>query len=258
MEGIVEENVNTLEERLVDTFLPFVLWRSIKMRNFMGCPFSKEEASAFTRFFLPPPARLVRVIKLETRDFLSPALHSPTWRRKVRRAMQCDFQENLNRDIEKKHPMLLAARGFFAEFSSFLGTSPSDRDKMVEVLNSYKARELEERQERLLTALVESPQAIESLFPPEKVLDPRLYKRIVIDLGPEELRSGIVALLYEYVLDGKSQTELRITRASKIWAILELDAEELFKGPPDVIGRRLFRVLLTFCMGGIKANWRQN
>lgn len=173
-EGVIEQNVKTMEERLVDTFLRSVLWRSIKMLNFFGCSLGRGEASAFTNFFLPTPTRLVRVIKLEARDFLSPALHFPTWRRKVRRAMQCDFQEELKRDIEKKHPVLLAARGFFAEFSAFLETLPSDRDKMVEVLNSDKVRELEERQERLVTALVESPEVIESLFPPEKVLDPRL------------------------------------------------------------------------------------
>lgn len=250
MEGIVEQKARTTDERLVDTFLPFVLWRPIKMLSFIGYPLTREEASAFIRFLLPPPASVVRVIKLEARDFLSPALHSPTWRRKVRRAMQCDFQEKLKRDIEKKHPMLLAARGFFAEFSAFLETSPSDRDKMVEALNSYKARDLEKRQEQLFTALVESPQAIESLFPPEKVLDPRLYKRIVIDLGREELKAGVVALLAEYLLGGKSEIEVRITRKSKIWAILGLDPDELFKGLPDPVGRRLFRLFLAFSTEG--------
>lgn len=239
----MEEKAKTLEDRLIDTFLPVHFWYLLARLEWIGPSLTKDQVRQLARFFLPPPDRLVRNIRRTWAEFLNPALYSPTWRRCLRKQAIRILQEQRDEGIREKDPVMFAARESFAQFRASLETSDPPNWDCIAALGS--ARDFEEAQWQKLSTLAENPAVLDALFPPRKTLDSHLRKRV---LGVEEYRLAIVELLADFLLEGKSEAEPRLTRKSEIWEILGLDYDD-FHGPkrlPEAIAaRRLFDAILS-------------
>lgn len=243
---MTEKKAKTVEDKLIDAFLPVYFWYLRAGWRGMGLKLTKDQASAIVQFFLPPPDALVRNMRKDLAKFLTPALYSPTWRRRFRKEWIRALQEELDEAIRERDPVMFAARESFSEFRASLEASgPPNWDRMAEL---GSARDFEETMRQRLTTLAENPAMLDTLFPPGKILDHRLHRRVVKGLGLEAYRFGIIELLSEFLLEGRSEVEPRLTRKSEIWLILGLAPDELEGLPRPIAFRKFFDAIFSLFM----------
>lgn len=240
---MMEKKVKTTEDKLVDAFLPVYFWYLIALMKCIGMRLTKDQAGAIVRFFIPPPDVLVRNVHKSLTIFLTPALHSPTWRRRLRREWIRPLKKEMDEAIRDRDPVLFAARESFAQFRASLETL--GQPNWERITESGGAHDFEETIRQKLTSLAENPAMLDSLFPLGKTLDPRLHRRVVKGLGLDAYYYGIIELLSEFLLEGKSEVQPRLTRKSEIWLILGLDPDELKRLPPAIGARKFFDAIFS-------------
>ena len=80
--------------------------------------------------------------------------------------------------------------------------------------------------------MAQKPEEIGGLFPPEKVLDPRVYSQTMKELGTDGYNLQVIGLLMEFALRGESTVRPEITSRSNLWSIIGVDPKMLDNLPP--------------------------
>lgn len=232
----MENWAKTAEDRLIDTYLPLYPWLITQQLKSLGCPLNKEGRSAIARMFVPPSSVVKSDICRNASDFLSPKLHSPTWRRRLRKRSQKAVRSELRQAIRENGPVIQAVRQALAPLAACL--------EAIDWLGlcSTKLSDFEEQQKQRLATLGECPEVIDELFPRQEILDPRLQK----GLEDEDYHVAVIELLSEFCLRGESEIKPLITKKSGIWSIFNLDFGELEKPPRGLAISKSCDAVLSF------------
>lgn len=232
----------TLQDRLIDTFLPVEFWYLLaRLEWILDFRLTNDQVRGLVRFFLPPPDAMVRKMRKGWAKFLSPALYSPTGRRRLRKKVIRLLEKEWDEAIRERDPVMFAAKESFAAFCASLEASgpPPNWDRIAELGN---ARDFEKAQRQKLANLAENPEVLDTLFPRWKVLDHRFQK----GLAQQDYLEAAMKLLYEFCLTGGSEIEPTLTKKSAIWSIFGLDPDELEILPPDQRAKKVFDAVLSF------------
>ena len=101
-----------IERRLVDTVLPLIPWT---LQKVCGPMFNRDQWREIARSLVPPSQSVSDVILEEPAGLISPALLSPSWRRKLRSR----YIRLLRRQLHG-NPLALAVRQYLLEWKAKL------------------------------------------------------------------------------------------------------------------------------------------
>lgn len=207
-----------IEDRVVDTFLPLIPWTTQKL---YGPLFSKGEWHSVILSFVPPPESIASPLRKLT-DFTSPALHSPSARRKVR----AYYKHRIRREERNCHDegkrMRSAAVGWILQWRRDLEGKgyKFEPSRVVKVRDAEKAT-LE------FYARLEETDGFRELFP----------------FSLPSLRHDAVGVALEMAL-GQWRPETQLPRAMRLLGTLGLNLDKLRESlssePPEAALRCLF------------------
>ena len=215
---------NCLLERLVvNTVLPLIPWT---LQKFCGPMFSRDQWREIARSFVPPSQSTTNVILEQIDGPINPAILSPTWRRKLR-----SRQIHLLRRRLHGNTLAVAARRYLLEWKAKLAQENMGYSPTPKPIRKLADIEAERRME--FAEMVQKPEEISKLFPPEKVLDPRVYSQMMKELGTDSYNLQVIGLLMEFALRGKSTVRAEITSRSNLWSVIGVDPKMLDSLPPE-------------------------
>jgi len=201
---------------LVRTFLPVQTWFFEKIFSDV---FTGGEWRAYALSLVPPPDSLANTIEKCWADFDSPALISPSARRRLRRWVQGRLRRSLRND-----PMVGPARQFFCQFRRDL----EEKGLQEELGHTFKWRDI------------------------EADINSRWEQAIKNNDFPEELRHiakeypDAPNFLWELVLYGQSETRPKLHRKSALFNILGINREKLIASNPEEFFTLIFSLILSF------------
>ena len=206
-----------IERRLVNTLLPLTPW---VLQKVCGPMFNWNQWHDIALSFVPPSQSVSDVILKEAAGSISPALLSPTWRRKLRSRYRRFFCRRLRRN-----PLALAARQYLLEWKAKLEKENMGYSPTPTPIRKLADIEAERRME--FEEMAQKPEEIGDLFPPKKVLDPRVYSQMMKELGTDGYNLQVIGLLMEFALRGESTVRPEITSRSNLWPIIGVDPKML-------------------------------
>ncbi len=195
-------NMDLQIERLrVNTFLPLIPW---KIQKIAGPAFNRDVGKAIALHYVPPPQNVVISIAKEFAKINTPALLSPSYRRRLRNLSQSNFRRQF-----RDNSGLLAIRQLLLRWRQDFQAKGCTVDPSV----IRKLRDIEAETNEDYRKLFSGEQ------PPEKL------KQIIRE-HPDALN-----LLWEFSLYGEGGTKPELRRNSELWGILGIDTATFLDMP---------------------------
>lgn len=203
--------------------MPLVPWT---LQKVCGPMLNRDQWREIARSLVPPSQSVSDVILKEAAVPISPALLSPSWRRKLRSS----YRHFVCRQLHG-NPLALAARQYLLEWKAKLEKENMEYSPTPTPIRKLADIEAERRME--FEEMAQKPEEIGDLFPPEKVLDPRVYSQMMKELGSDGYNLQVIGFLMEFALRGESTVRPEITSRSNLWPIIGVDPKMLDSLSPE-------------------------
>lgn len=240
-----DEKPKSIENRLVDSFLPLAVWVQQKA---LGSLFTSEAWHQIAISLVPPPdsfrRNVVEGCKVQGiyEAHATEALHSPSMRRKLRRYAQHRFQRMLRKDHGLRSGLPVMRDYLLRWRRNLEAVGEADLTRIT------KLTDTEAKIKRDLDVLSRNPIIIDQWLPPEEVVDPRFYAAIMREGGRQGYAYDVIILMEDFALHARALEMERLTPNSHIFTLLGFDREKL-KAPETCVIEFLGKLL---AMLGIK------
>ncbi len=191
------------EDRLVDTFLPLIPWT---MQKLFGLFLSREEWHWLALVFVPAPKTIASRFRTELAYLMSPALDSPSARRKVRAYYQDNFRSEERNCGDDGKRMRSAALNYMLEWRKSLEA----KGYKANWARVRKIRDCEAEIDAFYNQLATQPDL------------PRVFGPVSQTRAEE-----IVSLCWEFAMYGQGGSKPNVTRDSPFLAILGIDPVQI-------------------------------